>query len=125
LWKIASFQQPKARILEKMKKLFFVVVLALIGCNNNTTTPPTSKACPSSIDILGNSYVTTSCELKVGTPITIRAGTGHPLTATGAGRTISSATTDQNIAFAEVGTFNFACDFHGGSGMKGSITVIP
>jgi plastocyanin len=108
-----------------MKKLLFAAVLALAGCNNNSTTQPVSKACPSSIEISGNSYVTTSCELKVGTPITIRAGTGHPLTASGAGRNFSSVTTDQTFGFTEAGTFNFTCDFHGGSGMKGSITVIP
>jgi plastocyanin len=108
-----------------MNRFFLMAVVVLAGCNNNTTTPPASKACPSSIEISGNSYLTTSCELKIGTPITIRAGTGHPLTASGAGRSISSATTDQTIAFAEAGTLNFACDFHGGSGMKGSITVVP
>jgi plastocyanin len=114
-----------APILERMKRLLSVAVLALAGCNNNTTTPPVSKACPSTISISGNSYTTTACELKVGTPITIQATTGHPLTGSGAGRNVLSVTANQEIAFTEAGTFNFACDFHGDKGMNGSITVIP
>ena len=100
----------------------------LIGCNANPVVdPPVLAACPSTITIStsSNVYTTTSCSLKIGTPITIQARTGHPLSGSGAGRAIWSATTDQNIGFTVEGKFDFQCDFHGAGGMKGSITVIP
>ena len=107
-----------------MTKYFLAATVAFsfVSCGNPA---PSANTCPSSIEISGTSYVTTSCTIKVGTPIIIRASNGHPLTGSGAKQTISSATTDQNIAFAEAGTFNFTCDQHGAIGMKGLITVVP
>jgi plastocyanin len=112
-----------------MKKIIGIILgtSALLGCNNPSILPVVTT-CPSTIEISGsaNAYLTTSCTLKVGTPITIQARTGHPLSGSGAGQNKSGATTDQVIAFANAGTFNFNCDFHGtGAGtMKGSITII-
>jgi plastocyanin len=111
-----------------MKKIIGIIIgtTALLGCNNPTILP-IDTTCPDTIAISGtaNVYLTTSCTLKVGTPITIQGRTGHPLSGSGAGQSKSGATTDQVIAFATTGTFNFQCDFHGAGGMKGSITVIP
>ncbi|MEY4530933.1 MAG: Cupredoxin-like domain [Deinococcota bacterium] len=110
-----------------MKRIIGIILgtTALLGCNNPTILP-VNTTCPSTIEISGsaNAYLTTSCTLKVGTPITIQARTGHPLSGSGAGQTKTGATTDQVIAFANAGTFNFQCDFHGVGGMKGSITIV-
>ncbi len=112
-----------------MKRIIGIILgtTALLGCNNPTILP-VGTTCPSTIEIssTANAYLTTSCTLKVGTPITIQARTGHPLSGNGAGQSKTGATTDQVIAFASAGTFNFNCDFHGiGIGtMKGSITIV-
>jgi plastocyanin len=113
-----------------MKRIIGIVLgaTALLGCNPNPVVdPPALTACPSTITIStsSNVYTTTACSLKVGTPVTIQGRTGHPLTGSGAGQSKSGATTDQEIAFATTGTFNFQCDFHGSGGMKGSITIVP
>lgn len=61
--------------------------------------------------------------MKVGQTVTISASSVHPLSGSGAGQTVTSQTSAQAIGFTTAGTFNFACDVHGGGGMKGAITV--
>jgi plastocyanin len=56
--------------------------------------------------------------------VTIAANGGHPLSGSGL-KTVSSAKSDQKLSFASAGKFDFACDFHGASGMTGTITVEP
>jgi plastocyanin len=63
--------------------------------------------------------------MKIGAQVTISANGGHLLSGSGLSKTITSAKTDQTLSFASAGVFNFACDFHAGSGMTGKITVEP
>jgi plastocyanin len=90
-----------------------------------TVTAATSSLpdCPSTITISGLTYVQNSCKVKVGASVTISASTSHPLSGTGAGKTITSAKSDQTIAFTQAGKFDYLCDAHVNQGMKGSITV--
>jgi len=73
---------------------------------------------------------TPSC-LKVakGTSVTIQASAAHPLSGTmesGASASnpiAKNATTPQTVAFPTAGIYTFACDVHGGLGMKGAVWV--
>jgi plastocyanin len=69
-------------------------------------------------------YSPSSCTIKVGAQVTISANGGHPLSGSGL-KTVTSEKTNQTLSFASTGVFNFSCDFHGGSGMTGKITVEP
>ena len=83
-------------------------------------------ACPTTITIgPGNVYSPSSCTMKIGAEVTISANGGHPLSGDGLSKKITSQKTNQTLSFASAGVFNFACDFHGGSGMTGKITVEP
>jgi plastocyanin len=121
---------------QNMKTAMFALVaaLALSGCTSqpSVVTPPPGPptpppaggaACPATITIgPGNTYNPSSCTIKVAAQVTISANGGHPLSGSGL-KTVSSAKTDQTLSFAAPGVFTFACDFHGGSGMTGKITV--
>ena len=99
------------------------LALALAACSPSETMnpPPSANACPATITIgPGNVYSVTSCTIKVGAEVTIIANNTHPLNGSGV-KTINAATTDQKLAFATPGVFNFNCTVH--SGMTGKITV--
>ncbi len=92
-----------------------------------TVTAATSSLpdCPSTITISGLTYVQNSCKIEIGASVTISASSSHPLSGSGAGKTITSQTSNQTIAFTQTGKFDYVCDFHINQGMKGSITVEP
>ncbi len=105
------------------------LALTLAACTNGGQTmnpPPSGNACPATITVQGSpgsySYSTSSCTIKIGAEVTITASSTHPLIGSGV-KTVSSETTDQKLAFATVGTFNFRCGNH--SSMTGTITVEP
>ncbi len=107
-----------------------VGVLGFVACNN-TGGSGTLADCPSTITISGTSYTTPSCQLKVGSTVTIEAFTGHPLigdTATPLFPSSDAAKTSSFVYVANVAnvgqTLGFQCQIHGGIGMKGSIKII-
>ena len=104
-----------------------LTVLAFSACNTPPPSPPdTNDACPATITIgPGNNYSPSSCSLSVGQSVTIQAFGSHPLTGSGAGKTVTSTVKDQTIGFTAAGTFSYKCDVHGGFGMTGTITVKP
>jgi plastocyanin len=113
----------KKTVLGFVAAIISTSVLSSCTTGEKITPGPTVQDCPEVITISGLTYVQNSCKVKVGASVTISASTSHPLSGSGAGKTITSQTTNQTIAFAEKGKFDYVCDFHTGQGMKGSITV--
>ncbi len=92
--------------------------------------PPGATACPASpatitAGVGGLVYAPASCTVKIGTPVVINASASHPLdtVSTNWPTAITAAKTDQTVTFTAAGTYTYKCDFHGGSGMTGTITV--
>jgi plastocyanin len=94
-----------------------------MGVKIMVTAGSSLQDCPSTISISGLTYTPNACKVKVGASITIKASNTHPLSGSGAGKNVTSQTTDQVIAFTEAGKFDYVCDAHVNQNMKGSITV--
>ena len=109
-----------------------VSVLGFVACNGGTTPPPGNLAdCPTNITVnvaVGNVYSVPSCQLKVGASVTIEAATGHPMIAKGSTPLVSDTKTS-NFTYTALAsdlgkTLEYQCQFHGPSGMTGSIKVV-
>jgi hypothetical protein len=109
-----------------------VGVLGFVACNGGTQPPPGGLAdCPASISVVsgvaGFAYSVPSCQLKVGSSVTIEASGSHPMIAKGSTPLVSS-TQNANFAYtattADLGkSLEFQCQIHGPS-MSGLIKVV-
>lgn len=106
-----------------------VGVLGFVACNGGTQPPPGGLAdCPANISVaIGNVYSVPSCQLKVGSSVTIEASGSHPLIAKGSTPLVSS-TQNANFTYtattADLGkSLEYQCQFHGPS-MSGLIKVV-
>ena len=105
-----------------------VGVLGFVACNGGTQPPPAGLSdCPAKISVTGFAYTVPSCQLKVGTSVTIEASGSHPLVAKGGAPLVTDTkTTDFSFTAQtqDVGkTFEYQCQFHGPS-MSGAIKVV-
>jgi hypothetical protein len=108
-----------------------VGVLGFVACNSGTQPPPGGLAdCPSNITVVsgaGFAYSVPSCQLKVGSSVTIEASGSHPMIAKGSTPLVSSTQTSSVSYTAkteDVGkTLEFQCQIHGPA-MSGSIKVV-
>jgi hypothetical protein len=115
-----------------MGSILVVGVLGFVACNGGTQPPPGGLAdCPSSITVVsggaGFAYSVPSCQLKVGSIVTIEASSSHPMIAKGSTPLVSS-TQNTNFSYTAVSTdvgksLEYQCQFHGPS-MSGSIKVV-
>jgi plastocyanin len=107
-------------------------VLGFVACNSGTTPPPGGPLvdCPATIAIAGFTYATPSCQLKVGSSVTIQASGVHPLIGDGSTPLVVKSGGEMTpfsftAVAADVGkTFGYQCSIHGPGGMKGSIKVV-
>jgi plastocyanin len=108
-----------------------VGVLGFVACNSNPQPGPTLADCPANITVVsgasGFAYSVPSCQLKVGSSVTIEASGSHPLIARGSTPLVSS-TQNSNFTYtalsADVGkSLEFQCQIHGPS-MSGLIKVV-
>jgi hypothetical protein len=109
-----------------------VGVLGFVACNGGGTQPPPGGLtdCPTTpiTTSSSNLYSVPSCQLKVGSSVTIEASSNHPMIAKGSTPLVPSEQTSNVVYLVkteDVGkTLEFQCKFHGSSGMTGSIKVI-
>jgi hypothetical protein len=109
-----------------------VGVLGFVACNGGTQPPPGGLTdCPASISVVsgvaGFAYSVPSCQLKVGSSVTIEASGSHPMIAKGTTPLVTDTKTS-NFSFtaqaADVGkSLEFQCQIHGPA-MSGSIKVV-
>ena len=109
-----------------------VGVLGFVACNGGTQPPPPGGLadCPTTpiTTSPSNVYSVPSCQLKVGSSVTIEASGSHPMIAKGSTSLVSTEQTSNVVYLAkteDVGkTLEFQCKFHGSSGMTGSIKIV-
>jgi hypothetical protein len=111
-----------------MGSMALVGVLGFMACNGGDPKPPVLADCPASITVgAGNVYSVPSCQLKVGSSVTISASDQHPLIGKGS-TPLVSATKTTDFSFtpmaADVGkSLEYQCSIHGPS-MSGLIKVV-
>jgi hypothetical protein len=107
-----------------------VGVLGFVACNGGGNQPPPGGLadCPSNISVSsGNVYSVPSCQLKVGSSVTIEASGSHPLIAKGSTPLVND-TKNSNFSYtaqtADIGkSLEFQCQIHGPA-MSGLIKVV-
>lgn len=109
-----------------MGTALLVGILGFAACNGGTTPPPGGSLadCPAKITVLsgasGFSYSVPSCQLKVGSSVTIEASGSHPLIGFGSQPLVTPGSSQVISDFTFQGTaqdvdktFAYKCNQHG------------
>jgi hypothetical protein len=127
-----TFASVEVYMLKVMAgSVLLIGVLGFVACNSGTQPPPGGLAdCPSNITVVsgaGFAYSVPSCQLKVGSSVTIEASGSHPLIAKGSTPLVTDTkTTDFSYTAqaSDVGkSLSFQCQIHGPA-MAGTIKVV-
>jgi hypothetical protein len=115
-----------------MGSMALVGVLGFMACNGGDPMPPVLGDCPAKITVVsgvvaGFLYSVRTCQLKVGSSVTIAASGSHPAIAYGSTPLVTDTkTTDFSYTAlaSDVGkSLSFQCQIHGPA-MAGTIKVV-